>query len=180
MMLKNIIITSLLIILSSTPLYSQRASIYGIPFGSSFSKVEETLDQKLFANKYITPDYSTLEYQDVNLAGIVFGSLIISFNDTGVDNIMTKARFSNCYKSNTIQLKKDRDKLFKKLSQKYSYVRSYINSIGFKSYEFGFSKDYIVGELGVSVLRKNQSSFGMDYYYLELMYSPQSSDSSDL
>ena len=114
------------------------------------------------------------------MAGIIFGSLIISFNNTGTDNIMTKARFSSCYKSNTTQLKKDREELSQKLSQKYSYMRSYINPIGYKSYEFGFSEDYIVGELSVSVLRKDQSSFGMDYYYLELNYNPKPSDSSDL
>lgn len=59
-------------------------------------------------------------------------------------------------------------------------MHSYINPIGYKSYEFGFSKDYIVGELSVSVLRKDQSNFGMDYYYLELIYSPKPSDLSDL
>lgn len=93
---------------------------------------------------------------------------------------MKEARFSSCYKSNTTQLKKDREKLSRKLSSKYGYMRSYINSIGYKSYEFGFSEDYIVGELSVSVLRKEQSRFGMDYYYLELNYSPKHSDSSDL
>lgn len=160
--------------------YSQQASIYGIPFGSTFSKVEKNLDQKLFTGKYINHDYSVLEYHDVNMAGIIFGSLIISFNNTGSDNVMVEARFSSCYKSNTIQLKKDREELSKKLSQKYSYIRSYVNPIGYKSYELGFSKDYIVGELSVSVLRKDQSNFGMDYYYLELIYSPKPSDSSDL
>ena len=163
-----------------TSSYSQQASIYGIPFGSTFSKVEKILDQKLFTGKYINYDYSVLEYHDVNMAGIIFGSLIISFNNTGSDNIMTEARFSSCYKSNTTQLKKDREELSKKLSSKYSYMRSYINSIGYKSYEFGFSKDYIVGKLSVSVLEKNQSNFGIDYYYLELIYSPKPSDSSDL
>ncbi len=160
--------------------YSQQASIYGIPFGTAFPKVERILDQKLFTGKYINPDYSVLEYHDVNLAGIIFGSLIISFNNTGSDDIMTGARFSSCYKSNTTQLKKDREELSRKLASKYSYMHSYINPIGYKSYEFGFSKDYIVGELSVSVLRKDQSNFGMDYYYLELIYSPKPSDLSDL
>ena len=41
---------------------------------------------------------------------LFFGSLIISFNNTGSDNIMKEARFSSCYKSNTTQLKKDREK----------------------------------------------------------------------
>lgn len=179
-MFKCRIIISLLMLLNFNSAYSQQASIYGIPFGTSFSKVEQLLDQKLFAGKYINYDHSILEYQDVNMAGIIFGSLIISFNNTGSDNIMTKARFSSCYKSNTSQLKKDREELSQKLSQKYSYIHSYINSIGYKSYKFGFSKDYIVGELSVSVLEKDQANFGTDFYYLELIYSPKPSYSSDL
>lgn len=176
----RIIIISFLLLFNCISSYSQQASIYGIPFGTTFSKVEQILDQKLFTGKYINYDRSILEYHDVNMAGIIFGSLIISFNNTGTDNIMTNARFSSCYKSNTTQLKKDREYLSQKLAQKYSYIRSYINPIGYKSYEFGFSKDYIVGELSVSVLRKNQSSFGMDYYYLELNYNPKLFDLSDL
>lgn len=179
-MSKSKVFISLLMLFSFTSSYSQQASIYGIPFGTSFTKVERILDQKLFTGKYTNYDHSILEYHDVNMAGIIFGSLIISFNDTGTDNIMTKACFTSCYKSNTSQLKIDREKLSRKLSSKYGYMRSYINSIGYKSYEFGFSKDYIVGELCVSVLRKEQSRFGMDYYYLELNYSPKHSDSSDL
>lgn len=167
-------------LLNSISSYSQKASIFGIPFGSSFFKVENCLDKKLFTGKYTNYDNSILEYHDVNMAGIIFGSLIIYFNNTGYDNIMTKARLSSCYKSNTILLKKDRDELSKKLSRKYSYMRSYINQIGYKSYVFGFSKDYIVGELGVAVLEKSQSNFGMNYYYLELEYSPQDSNISDL
>ena len=179
-MFKYGIIISLLLLFNSFLSYSQQASIYGIPFGSTFSKVEKSLDQKLFTGKYINYDHSILSYNDVNMAGIIFGTLIINFNYTGTDNIMTKARLSSCYKSNTTQLKKDREYLSQKLAQKYSYIRSYINPIGYKSYEFGFSKDYIVGELSVSVLRKNQSSFGMDYYYLELNYNPKLFDLSDL
>ena len=179
-MFKYGIIISLLLLFNSFLSYSQQASIYGFPFGSTFSKVEKSLDQKLFTGKYINYDHSILSYNDVNMAGIIFGTLIINFNYTGTDNIMTKARLSSCYKSNTTQLKKDRDKLSQKLSQKYSYMRSYINSIGFKSYKFGFSKDYIVGELSVAVLEKDQSIFGMDYYYLELSYIPKPSYSSDL
>lgn len=169
-----------LMFLVSLVVYSQQASIYGIPFGTTFSKVEKTLDAKLFTGKYINYDRSILEYHDVNMAGIVFGSLIISFNNTGADNIMTSAQLVSCYKSNTTQLKKDRDYLSQKLSEKYSYIHQYINPIGFKSYEFGFSETSIVGTLSVSVLRKDQSNFGVDFYYLELQYSPMSSDSSDL
>lgn len=179
-MLKRRIIISFMLLFNFISLYSQQASIYGIPFGTTFSKVERILDQKMFTGKYINHDHSVLEYHDVNMAGIIFGSLIIHFNNTGLDNIMTKAYFSSCYKSNTTQLKKDREELSQKLSQKYSYIRSYINPIGYKSYEFGFSRDYIVGELSVSVLEKEQSNFGMDYYYLELNYYPKPSDSSDL
>lgn len=179
MKLRNLILV-LLPLFSTATAYSQQASIYGIPFGSTFSKVERMLDQKMFTGKYITPDYSILEYHDVNMAGIIFGSLIISFQYTGNDNIMNKASFTTCYKSNVAQLKKDREILSKKLSKKYSYIRSFINDIGFKSYEFGFSKDYIVGTLGVSILEKSQSNFGMDYYYLQLEYSPKPSDISDL
>ena len=153
-MFKSRIILFLLLLFNSILSYSQQASIYGIPFGSTFSKVEKILDQKLFAGKYVNQDNSILEYHDVNMAGIIFGSLIISFNNTGTDNIMTKAFFSSCYKSNTTQLKKDRDKLSQKLSQKYSYIRSYINPIGYRSYKFGFSEDYIVGELSVSTDEK--------------------------
>ena len=160
--------------------FSQTASIYGIPFGSSFTYVEKVLDQKLFQGKYINYDQSVLEYHDVNLAGIIFGSLIIEFNTVEYDNIMSKVHFVSCYKSNTTQLKKDRDNLFKKLSQKYSYIQPYINPIGFKSYKFGFNKSAIVGTLSVSVLEKEQSSFGIDYYYLDLRYSPNLSDTSDL
>ena len=153
------IIVCFLMLFNCISSYSQQASIYGIPFGSTFSKVEQILDQKLFIGKYINYDRSILEYHDVNMAGITFGSLIIFFNNTGADNIMTNARFSSCYKSNTTQLKKDREKLSRKLSQKYSYMRSYINPIGYKSYEFGFSEDYIVGELSVSVA---QGGFSVD------------------
>ena len=174
------IIIGLLMLLNSISSYSQKASIYGIPFGSSFSKVENCLDKKLFTGKYTNYDNSILEYNDVNMAGIKFGTLIIYFNNTGYDNIMTQARFSSCYKSNTTQLKKDRDELSRKLSRKYRYIRSYINQIGYKSYVFGFSKDYIVGELGVAVLEKSQSNFGKDFYYLGLEYSPQDSSLSDL
>ena len=87
------IIISFLLLFNCISSYSQQASIYGIPFGSTFSKVEQTLDQKLFTGKYINYDRSILEYHDVNMAGIIFGSLIISFNNTGTDNIMTNARF---------------------------------------------------------------------------------------
>lgn len=175
---KNIL--SVILFFFSLASFSQTASIYGIPFGSSFTYVEKVLDQKLLQGKYINYDQSILEYHDVNLAGIIFGSLIIEFNNVGYDNIMSKAQFVSCYKSNITQLKKDRDELFKKLSQKYSFVQPYINPIGFKSYKFGFNKSAIVGNLSVSILEKEQSSFGIDYYYLDLRYSPNFSDSSDL
>lgn len=171
---------ALFLLLCFVPAYSQKASIYGIPFGTSFSEVENCLDKKLFTGKYTNFDNSILSYNDVNMAGITFGTLIINFCNTGYDNVMVKAHLSSCYKSNTAQLKKDRDKLYIELSKKYSYIRSYINSIGYKSYQFGFSKDYIVGELGVLVLEKSQSNFGMNYYYLDLSYSPKLSDWSDL
>lgn len=177
MIQKFFLILSLLVYATA---YSQQASIYGIPFGSSFSTVEKILDQKMFTDKYITPDYSVLEYHDANMAGIIFGSLIISFQHTGNDNIMTKATFSNCYKTNVTQLKKDRDFLAQKLSRKYSYIHSYISDIGFKSYEFGFSRNYKVGTLKVILLEKSQSNFGADYYYLDLEYAPKPSDESDL
>ena len=177
-MKRYIFITFMLLV--SVIVYSQQASIYGIPFGTTFSKVEKALDTKFFTGKYINHDRSILEYHDVNMAGIVFGSLIISFNNTGADNIMSAAQLISCYKTNTTQLKKDRDYLFRKLSEKYSYIHQYTNPIGFKSYEFGFSETSIVGTLSVSVLRKDQTNFGVDYYYLELQYSPKSSDISDL
>lgn len=159
--------------------YSQKPSIYGIPFGSTFSKVESILDQKLFIEKFVGPDNSILEYHDANMAGVTFGSLIISFSN-GVNNIMTKAEFSSCYKSNTLQLKKDREIIAKQLAEKYTYIQPFTNPIGYKSYKFGFSEKYIVGVLSVMVLRKSQSSFGVDYYYLDLTYSPKSTSSSDL
>lgn len=179
-MIQKKIFLFLLMFVSCARAYSQQASIYGIPFGSSFSKVEKILDQKMFANKYITPDYSVLEYQDVNMAGIIFGSLIISFQHTGNDIIMTKATFSNCYKTNVTQLKKDRDILAQMLSKKYSYIHAYISDIGFKSYEFGFSHNYKVGTIQVVLLEKSQSHFGANYYYLDLEYAPKPSDISDL
>ena len=70
MIRKFFLILSLLVYATA---YSQQASIYGIPFGSSFSTVEKILDQKMFTDKYITPDYSVLEYHDANMAGIIFG-----------------------------------------------------------------------------------------------------------
>lgn len=105
-MSKYRVIISLLMLFNFILSYSQQASIYGIPFGSTYHKVERILDQKLFTGKYTSYDHSVLEYQDVNMAGIILGSLIISFNNTGSDNIMTDAWFSSCYKSNTTQLKK--------------------------------------------------------------------------
>ena len=55
-----------------------------------------------------------------------------------------------------------------------------LSDIGFKSYEFGFSRNYKVGTLKVILLEKSQSNFGADYYYLDLEYAPKPSDESDL
>ncbi len=65
--------------------------------------------------------------------------------------------------------------------QRFNHLRScsYTNEIGFRCYKFGISKTNLIGEISVSVMRKDQGLFPYDIYYLELKYEPQDYKSMD-
>ncbi len=161
----------ILFILNTIFCYSQRSEVLGIPFGISIEEVEKVLDNRFSTlGKFKGSD--VVEYRNGRVGPVFFSTLQFYFKPTFNGNIFYKSWFSENYKNDVNRLKKDRESIREQIANKYSYILPYTNDIGFKCYKFGFSKANIVGEVSVSVMKKDQGLFPYDVYYLELIYEP--------
>lgn len=152
--------------------YSQQVEVVGVPFGISIEEVERILDNRFSTiGKYKGSD--VVEYRNGRVGNFFFSTLQFYFKPTYNGNIFYKSWFCENYKNDTNKLKKDRDSIKEQVASKYSYILPYTNDIGFKCYKFGVSKTNLVGEISVSVMKKEQGLFPYDIYYLELSYEPQ-------
>jgi len=110
--------------------------ICGIPFGSSYEKTKEVLE-----NKYGTPsrysDRNTIVYIDKSYAGISFDKILFMFQSDGY-----KSYFNGCVfaiETKTLgQAKEKRDMLYGKLRWKYD-ITDGIGEDGIKYYYGGHS-----------------------------------------
>lgn len=91
--------------------------ICGIPFGSSYEKAEEVLENK-FGEKSFLSDMTKIYYRNENYAGIFFDNIIFLFQSDGYKSYMNGCIFI-LEATSLRQAKEKQEMLYKKLSYKY-------------------------------------------------------------
>lgn len=110
--------------------------ICGVPFGSSYEKTREMLENKYGYPEYY-PDRTVITYKNKTYAGYVFDSIHFLFQSDGVHSYLNGCVFIKDAKSLS-EAKKNQETLFKELSKKY-VVRDGTDSNGNKFYYGGYS-----------------------------------------
>lgn len=91
--------------------------ICGIPFGSSYKKAEEVLDNKYGEKSYLS-DKTKICYNNVTYAGIMFDNIYFLFQSDGYKSYMNGCVF--ILEANSLQQAKDKQEmLYNKLRYKY-------------------------------------------------------------
>lgn len=118
---------------------SQRVKeICGIPFGTSYEEASNSL-----YNKYGSPEYNinnskeSITYKNKKYAGILFDTIYFLFQSDGRRSYMNGCVFI-IKADDAEEAKKNRDMLYKKLSEKYRML-VYTDENDFKYYVGGFS-----------------------------------------
>ena len=91
--------------------------ICGIPFGSSYEKAEEVLENK-YGEKYFLSDKTTIYYKNENYAGIMFDYILFLFQSDGYKSYMNGCIFI-LDAASLRQAKEKQEMLYKKLRNKY-------------------------------------------------------------
>lgn len=144
--------------------------ICGIPFGTSYEKAKEILENKYGYSDY-SPDKTTIIYSFKNYGGISFDKIIFLFQSDGYHSFLNGCAFVIDAKS-LKGAQEMREMLYKKLSPKYTMV-SNKDKNGNKYYiggyspidknDFGFSIEIIKYENYISENHRNT-------YATRLMY----------
>lgn len=121
--------------------------ICGIPFGSSYEKSREMLENKYGYPEY-NPDRTVITYKHKTYAGFTFDSIHFLFQSDGVHSYLNGCVFIMDAKSLS-EAKKKQELLYKKLSDKYFMIDE-IDSNGNKFYMGGYSPTHDEG-LGFSI-----------------------------
>lgn len=124
--------------------------ICGIPFGSSYEKAEEILDNKYGSSSYLS-DKNTIVYLNKSYGGILFDSIMFLFQSDGYKSYMNGCVFI-LEATSLSDAKEKRDRLYRNLSLKYEIVEG-VDDNGNKYYYggrspvpfgIGFSIDIII------------------------------------
>ena len=91
--------------------------ICGIPFGSSYEKAEEVLENKYGDKSYLS-DKTKIYYNNKNYAGIMFDNIIFLFQSDGYKSYMNGCVFI-LEATSLRQAKEKQELLYKKLRYKY-------------------------------------------------------------
>ena len=110
--------------------------ICGIPFGSSYKKAEEVLDNK-YGEKYNLSDKTTIIYKNVTYSGILFDYIMFLFQSDGYNSYMNGCIFALEAKS-LQQAKEKQEMLYNKLRYKYD-IEEGVDKFGNKYYYGGHS-----------------------------------------
>ena len=109
--------------------------ICGIPFGSSYEKTKEMLENKYGYPEY-SPDKTIITYKNKNYAGFSFDSIHFLFQSDGIHSYLNGCVFIMNAKSLS-DAKKKQEMLYKKLSEKYFMIDE-TDSNGNKYYLGGY------------------------------------------
>ena len=109
--------------------------ICGVPFGSSYEKAKDMLENKYGYPDY-NPDKTVLTYKHKTYAGIMFDSIHFLFQSDGIHSYLNGCVFILDAKSLS-DAKKKQEMLHKKLSDKYFMIDD-TNSNGNKVYFGGY------------------------------------------
>lgn len=124
--------------------------ICGIPFGSSYEKTAEVLENKYGTSSFLS-DKTRIIYDNKNYAGISFDKIMFLFQSDGYKSYLNGCVF--ILEATSLSDAKDkRERLYKKLSWKYD-MKDGVDDDGIKYYyggnspvsywDFGFSIDII-------------------------------------
>lgn len=139
--------------------------ICGIPFGSSYEKTKEVLENK-YGTSSIFSDKTKIIYENQTYAGITFDDILFLFQSDGYKSYLNGCVF--ILKANSLKEAKDkRDVLYRKLSWKYD-IKESIDDDGNKYYYGGHSPVPLDG-LGfiIEILKYDNS---VNSYAARLMY----------
>ena len=148
--------------------------ICGIPFGSSYEKAEEVLENK-YGEKSFLSDKTKIYYKNKNYAGIFFDSIIFLFQSDGYKSYMNGCIFI-LEATSLPQAKEKQEMLYKTLRYKYDMTES-VDDNGYKFYYgghspipldgFGFSIDIIEYENRPSIPYAARLMYGRYNYVKE-------------
>ena len=110
--------------------------ICGIPFGSSYEKAEEVLENKYGVKSFLS-DKTKIYYLNENYAGIMFDKIIFLFQSDGYKSYMNGCIF--ILDANSLrQAKEKQEMLYKRLRNKYD-MKEGVDDNGNKYYYGGHS-----------------------------------------
>ena len=110
--------------------------ICGIPFGSSYEKAEEVLENK-YGQKSFLSDKTKIYYRNESYAGIMFDNIIFLFQSDGYKSYMNGCIFI-IEATSLRQAKEKQEMLYKTLSYKYD-MKEGVDDNGNKYYYGGHS-----------------------------------------
>jgi hypothetical protein len=110
--------------------------ICGIPFGSSYEKAEEVLENKYGEKSYLS-DKTKIYYRNENYAGIMFDYIIFLFQSDGYKSYMNGCVFI-LEAASLRQAKEKQEKLYRTLRNKYD-MKEGVDDKGNKYYYGGHS-----------------------------------------
>lgn len=110
--------------------------ICGIPFGSSYEKTKEVLENKYGASSYLS-DKTQIVYDNKNYAGISFDQILFLFQSDGYKSYLNGCVF--ILEASSLNDAKDKqERLYRKLNVKYD-MKDGVDKDGNKYYYGGYS-----------------------------------------
>lgn len=110
--------------------------ICGVPFGSSYEKTKEILENK-YGYSALTSDRMSIDYKNITYAGFTFDSIHFLFQSEGISSYLNGCIFIMRAKSLS-DAKRKQEMLYKKLSEKYLLLND-TDDNGNKYYYGGYS-----------------------------------------
>jgi hypothetical protein len=159
-------------IITSTNVYCQ--SVLGIPFGSSYDVVKNSLENR-FGKYEIHESGGDINVYDIHIGDYKFDYGTFSFQRASGLSFFNYAFFQDYYDLNSVETaKRNLDYLFSLLREKYEddYLGEYKNDQGFKCYKFGTDPTDKSKVLGNITLSRSKGKDGITRLYIILTYGP--------
>ena len=139
--------------------------ICGIPFGSSYEKAEEVLDNKYGSSSYLS-DKNTIIYLNKSYGGILFDRIMFLFQSDGYKSYMNGCVF--VLEATSLSDAKEKcDRLYRNLSLKYDIVEG-VDDNGNKFYYGGRSPVPFGIGFSIDIIKYDNKS--KNSYAARLMY----------
>jgi hypothetical protein len=139
--------------------------ICGIPFGSSYEKAEEILENKYGSSSYLS-DKNTIVYLNKSYGGILFDRIMFLFQSDGYKSYMNGCVFV-LEATSLNDAKEKRDRLYRNLSSKYDLYEN-VDEDGNKYYYGGRPPIHYGTGLTIDIV--NISDKPKKKYVARLMY----------